>query len=244
MLKAAAVAVVLGSMVLGCGGSSNPAPTGPTDSFVVQQNKTDSIDATLTSGGASVHFTAVETSPLVVDLTYDFGLPVVAFHVDFSQGQGEFVPAGGTLDAAQSRLMDVLLARFPEVLPAQESARSVVQSAAVRATMLMQIVPAGESLQSYGFVSERGWTYISCTCKSQYDGHDGNHIGGQGCGCTGGSGNGCKGRCGAGCQQDGASINAYTQDCLCHDYNKCSWTTASDDFLFAASNCGESYGCY
>jgi len=65
-----------------------------------------------------------------------------------------------------------------------------------------------------------------------------------GCGCTGGSGNGCKGRCGAGCQQDGASINAYTQDCLCHDYNKCSWTTASDDFAFAASNCGESYGCY
>jgi hypothetical protein len=171
-------------------------------------------------------------------------LPVVAFHVDYAQGTGEFIPAGGTLDAAQNRLMDMLLDRFQETLPAQDSARSLVESTAIRDTMLMQIVPVGEVLAPFGFVSERGWTYISCTCKSQYDGHDGYHVGGTGCGCTGGSGNGCKGRCGGGCQQDGASINAYTQDCLCHDYNKCSWTTASDDFLFAASNCRETYGCY
>jgi len=245
MLKTAAVAVaVCASMLLGCGGNSDPAPTGSTESFVVQQNQADSIEATLTSGGASVHFSASKTASQVVDLTFDFGSPVIAFHVDYAQGQGEFITAGGTLDAAQSRLMDMLLVKFQDVLPAQDSARSLVQSSAVRETMLMQIVPVGENLQSFGFVSERGWTYISCTCKSQYDGHDGNHVGGVGCGCTGGSGNGCKGRCGAGCQQDGASINAYTQDCLCHDYNKCSWTTASDDFAFAASNCGESYGCY
>ena len=242
MFKTVAVAVVWGAMVLGCGGSG-PA-TAPADGFVLHQHEANAIDATLTSGGASVHFTAVQTAPRIVDLTYDFGSPVVAFHVDFAQGQGEFMPAGGTLDAAQGRLADVLLERFNEVLPAQDGARSLVESTAIRQTMLMQIVPVGEALEPFGFVSERGWTHISCTCKSQWDGHDGYHIGGQGCGCTGGSGNGCKGRCGAGCQQDGASVNAYTQDCLCHDYNKCSWTTASDDFLFASSNCGESYGCY
>jgi len=243
MFKFAAVAMVCGSMVLGCGGNNGPASTTPSDGFVLQQHDANAIAATLTSGGASVRFTAVETAH-AVDVTYDFGLPVVAFHVDYAQGTGEFMPAGGPLDAAQSRLMDVLLTHFNEVLPVQDSARSLVESTAIRNTMLMQTVPAGEALQSFGFVSERGWTYISCSCKSQYDGHDGYHVGGVGCGCTGGSGNGCKGRCGAGCQQDGASINAYTQDCLCHDYNKCSWTTASDDFLFAASNCGESYGCY
>jgi hypothetical protein len=104
--------------------------------------------------------------------------------------------------------------------------------------------PVGELIAGYHFVAERGWTYISCSCSNQYDGHDGYHVGGTGCGCTGGSGNGCKGRCGGGCTQDGASINAYTQDCLCHDYGLCSWTTASDDFLFASSNCGGVGGCY
>jgi hypothetical protein len=244
MLKTAAVAVLCGSMVLGCGGNSDPAPTPSTDGFVLSQHDANAIDATLTSGGATLHFATTQTSQGVLDVTYDFGLPVVAFHVDFNQGTGEFMPAGGALDAAQSRLVDVLLTHFNQVLPAQESARSLVENTAIRNTMLMQTVPAGEGLQSFGFVAARGWTYIGCHCSNQYDGHDGYHVGGTGCGCTGGSGNGCKGRCGGGCQQDGASINAYTRDCLCHDYNKCSWTTASDDFLFAPSNCGETYGCY
>jgi len=244
MLKTTGVVVVCGSMLLACGGTGQPAPSTQPDGFVLHQNAAEAIDATLTSGGASVHFTAVQTEAGVVDLTYDFGSPVLAFHVDHVQGKGEFMPAGETLDAAQSRLMDLLLERFQVTLPAAEGSRSVVQNAAIRETMLMQIVPVGEELQGFGFVSERGWTMLSCTCKSQYDGHDGNHTAGVGCGCTGGSGNGCKGRCGAGCQQDGASINAYTQDCECHDYGKCSWTTASDDFAFAPSNCGESKGCY
>jgi hypothetical protein len=244
MLKTAAVAVMCGSMLLGCGGNNGPATTAPTDGFAVSQHDSSAIEATLTSGGASVHFSARQTAPSIIDVTYDFGLPVVAFHVDFAQGTGEFMPAGGTLDAAQSRLMDGLLAHFNDMLPAQEAARSLVENTAIRNTMLMQAVPVGEGLRSFGFVAERGWTYIGCNCGSHYDGHGANHIGGMGCGCTGGSGNGCKGRCGGGCQQDGASINAYTQDCLCHDYNQCSWTTASDDFLFAASNCGETYGCY
>jgi hypothetical protein len=245
MLKTAAVAALCGLLVLACGGGGDPAPTSaPAEGFSIQQHDAQSITATLTSGGATVHFAAVQSSARAIDLTYDFGAPVVAFHVDFAEGKGEFMPAGGTLDAAQSRLMDLLLAHFNQELPAQDSARTLVESTAIRQTMLMQIVPIGEALEAFGFVSERGWTYIHCGCSNQWDGHDGYHVGGVGCGCTGGSGNGCKGRCGAGCQQDGASINAYTQDCLCHDYGKCSWTTASDDFLFAASNCGESYGCY
>jgi hypothetical protein len=58
MLKTIAVAAVCGSLLLGCGGNSGPATT-PTDGFIVQQHTAESIDATLTSGGASVHFTAV-----------------------------------------------------------------------------------------------------------------------------------------------------------------------------------------
>ncbi len=231
-------------MAVGCGGKVDPPSTAATDSFVVAEHAATSIDLKLTSGGESVHFTAVQTADRVVDVTYDFGSPIVAFHIDYVQGKGEFMPAGGALDAAQSRLMGILLDQFQKTLPVEDDARSLVESASLRQTMLMQIVPVGEALQSFGFVQERGWTYISCTCSYQNDGHGNYEHGGKGCSCTGGSGNGCKGRCGAGCMQDGASINAYTQDCLCHDYGLCSWTTASDDFSFAASNCGATTGCY
>ena len=243
MLKTLVVAVVCSWLVAGCGGKPDGAPTAPAEDFGVQR-QADSLDAKLTSGGASVHLTVVTSAPQVIDVTYDFGSPVVAFHIDYAQGTGEFMPAGGALDAAQSRLMEQLLAHFQDTLPTDESARSLVENTALRETMLMQIVPVGESLQSYGFVAERGWTYIGCGCSNQYDGHGAYRTGGKGCGCTGGSGNGCKGRCGGGCMQDGASINAYTQDCLCHDYGLCSWTTAADDFAFAASNCGATTGCY
>ena len=234
-------------MAIGCGGSGTaPSTTSTTtpEGFNLRQHSAQMIDATYQAGGAYVHFTAVESSTKVVDVTYDFGSPVIAFHVDYLQGKGEFIPAGGTLDASQQSLMDGLLPELSMRVAQDEGARTAVENASLRQTMFMQIVPVGEALQPYGFVSERGWTYISCTCSYQWDGHSNWEHGGKGCSCTGGSGNGCKGRCGGGCMQDGASINAYTQDCLCHDYGLCSWTTASDDFAFAASNCGATTGCY
>lgn len=212
--------------------------------LVVNQHDQRALDVTYTSAGQSLHLTSFESDAKLVDITYDFGESVVAFRLDYTAGVGDFVSNGQAFDAAQLLLIGQMLKALPSLLPVDSNAYSSVETAAIRETNFLAEAPVGEPIADFHFVAERGWTYIGCGCSNQYDGHDGYHVGGTGCGCTGGSGNGCKGRCGAGCQQDGASINAYTRDCLCHDYGKCSWTTASDDFAFAASNCGESYGCY
>jgi hypothetical protein len=104
----------------------------------------------------------------------------------------------------------------------------------------MQIVPTGELLSPYQFVSARGWVHISCTCGSQNIGGYYRQAG-RGCGCTGGSGQGCKGRCGQGCGITSTpacvGTTAYTQDCAKHDYGLGSFSAASDDYSFAGNNC-------
>jgi hypothetical protein len=230
------------SLLAACSGQISTGQA--TDQLAVKQHDQTTLDATYSAAGQSLHLLSIETSDKVVDITYDFGANVVAYRLDYGAGEGDFTSSGQPFDAAQIVLVGQMLKALPSILPSQASQYTNVENAAMRQTSFMLEAPVGEVIASYHFVSERGWTYINCGCSNQYDGHDGYHVGGVGCGCTGGSGNGCKGRCGGGCQQDGASINAYTRDCLCHDYNKCSWFTASDDFAFAASNCGESYGCY
>jgi hypothetical protein len=224
--------------------SQHASSSATSEGLSVKQHDRTTLDATFATAGASVHVTAYALDANVVDITYDFGANVVAFRLDYAAGEGDFTSNGQAFDAAETLVVGQLLKALPSILPSDASQYSSVENAAVRQTNFLAEAPVGEVVASFHFVAERGWRYIGCGCAWQYDGHDGNHVGGVGCGCTGGSGNGCKGRCGAGCQQDGASINAYTQDCLCHDYGHCSWTTASDDFAFAASNCGESYGCY
>jgi hypothetical protein len=236
------VALSLVSVLGAC--TQQATPSAVSDGLVVNQHDKTALDVTYTSAGQSLHMTSIESAANLVDITFDFGANVVAFRLDYAAGEGDFMSNGQAFDAAELLIVGQLLKAMPSLLPSDSAQYSSVETAALRQTNFLSEAPAGELVASYHFVAERGWTYIGCGCSSQYDGHDGNHVGGVGCGCTGGSGNGCKGRCGAGCTQDGASINAYTRDCLCHDYGMCSWTTASDDFSFAASNCGASSGCY
>jgi hypothetical protein len=229
--------------VLGACTQQSTASTA-TDGLVVNQHAQTALDVTYTSAGQSLHMTSNEFASNLVDITFDFGANVVAFRVDYAAGEGDYLSNGQAFDAAEILLVGQLLKALPSILPSDQSQWSGVENAALRATNFLSEAPVGQIVASFHFVSERGWTYISCGCGSKNDGHGHTRTGGVGCGCTGGSGNGCKGRCGRGCTQDGASINAYTQDCLCHDYGLCSWTTASDDFLFAGSNCGGVGGCY
>ena len=217
---------------------------GGSDGLVVKQHDATTLDATYTAAGQALHVTSVGVASNIVEITFDFGANVVAFRVDFALGEGDFMSNGQPFDASEIHLVGQLLTSLSKMLPSDQSQWSAVENAALRATNFMAEAPVGQIVASFHFVAERGWTYIGCGCSNQYDGHGAYRVGGVGCGCTGGSGNGCKGRCGGGCTQDGASINAYTQDCLCHDYGLCSWTTASDDFLFASSNCGGVGGCY
>jgi hypothetical protein len=229
------------TMVMAVGCSSEPAePVDAAEGFALLQHDATTLEATYRSGGASVRMLVVETASNVVEVTYDFGEPVIGFHLDYNQGVGKFMPSGSPLDAAQSQLITPLLEGISQVVP-QQDARTRVDEAAVRQTSFMQIVPVGELLTPYQYVSERGWVHISCTCGNQYIGSGYYRQAGRGCGCNGGSGNGCKGRCGQGCgitsTPQCVGTTAYTQDCAKHDYGLGSFEAASDDYSFASNNC-------
>ena len=214
------------------------------EGLTVNQHNQSMVDLTYTAAGQSLHVTSAGVASNVVDITFDFGANVVAFRIDYALGEGDFITNGQAFDAAEIHLVGGLLKALPSMLPSDQSQWTAVENAMLRQTSFLAEAPVGQTIAQFHFVADRGWTYIGCSCGTQYDGHGHYRTAGKGCGCTGGSGNGCKGRCGGGCMQDGASINAYTQDCECHDYGLCSWTTASDDFAFAASNCGATTGCY
>ncbi len=228
------------TMALAVGCSKEPANgVQEAEGFELLQHDEATLEATYRSGGASVRALFVETSENVVDVTYDFGDPVIGFHLDYNQGVGDFMPSGGALDAAQSQLVTSLLEGLTNTVP--ETERTRVEEAAIRQTSFMQIVPMGELLSSFRYVSERGWTHISCSCANKYIGSGYYRTAGVGCGCTGGSGNGCKGRCGQGCGGTSTprcvGTTAYTQDCAKHDYGLGSFEAASDDYSFASNNC-------
>ena len=228
------------TMVLAVGCSNEQAsPVQEAEGFALLQHDETTLEATYRSGGATVRALFVETSQNVVDVTYDFGDPVIGFHLDYNQGVGDFMPSGNALDAAQSQLVTSLLEGLTDAVP--ETERTRVEEAAIRQTSFMQIVPVGELLTGHEFVSERGWVHISCTCGNQYIGSGYYRQAGRGCGCTGGSGQGCKGRCGQGCGGTSTprcvGTTAYTQDCAKHDYGLGSFSAASDDYSFAGNNC-------
>jgi len=229
-----AVAVVF---AVGC---TNEAAVVEAEGFQLLKHDATTLEATYRTGGASVRALVVEHAPNEVEVTYDFGDPVISFQLDYNQGIGHFVPGGSPLDAAQSALLTPLLNELSNVVQ-PDGQRTRVENAVVRQTSLMQIVPVGETLSPYQFVSERGWVHISCSCAYKYIGDGYYRTAGKGCSCTGGSGNGCKGRCGQGCgitstpQCTGST--AYTQDCAKHDYGLGSWSSASDDYSFAGNNC-------
>jgi hypothetical protein len=227
------------TMVVGC--SNEPAEqVEASQGFVLLQHDTKTLEASYHSGAASVHARVVELAPDVVEVTYDFGDPVISFQIDYNQGLGRFLPSGSPLDAAQGQLIDPLLKGISEAVPQDSAQRTRVEEAAMRQTSFMQIVPLGEALTAYQYVAERGWVHISCTCGSQNIGGYTRQAG-RGCGCNGGSGNGCKGRCGQGCGITSTpacvGTTAYTQDCAKHDYGLGSFSAASDDYSFASNNC-------
>jgi hypothetical protein len=227
------------TMVLGC--SNLPAEgVDETEGFAILRHDATTIEATYHSGGASVRAMLVESAPHVVEVTYDFGDPVIGFRIDYNQGQGRFMPSGSPLDAAQARLIAPLFEGISKAVPEQDTARSRVEDAAVRQTSFMQIVPVGETLSPFQYVAERGWVHISCSCGNQNIGGYTRQAG-KGCSCTGGSGGGCKGRCGQGCgitsTPQCVGSTAYTQDCAKHDYGLGSFAAASDDYSFAGNNC-------
>jgi len=236
-MKKLFLCVIAVVMAVGC--SNGPAAVDEAEGFALLQHDLTTVEATYRSGGASVRMLAVETSANVVEVTYDFGDPVIGFRIDYNQGVGQFSPTGGALDAAQGQLINHLLEGISNAVAPQD-ARTRVEDVAVRQTSFMQIVPVGELLSPYQFVSARGWVHISCTCGSQNIGGYYRQAG-RGCGCTGGSGQGCKGRCGQGCGITSTpacvGTTAYTQDCAKHDYGLGSFSAASDDYSFAGNNC-------
>ncbi|HYO59339.1 hypothetical protein [Archangium sp.] len=228
------------AMVMAVGCSNGPAElVDESEGFALLQRDATTLEATYRSGGASVRMLVVETSSNVVEVTYDFGDPVIGFHIDYNQGVGKFMPTGSALDAAQSQLINHQLEGISNTVP-EQGQRTRIEDAAVRQTSFMQIVPVGELLSPYEFVSARGWVHISCTCGSQNIGGYTRQAG-RGCTCTGGSGQGCKGRCGQGCGITSTpacvGTTAYTQDCAKHDYGLGTFEAASDDYSFASNNC-------
>ena len=230
------------TLVLAVSCSDGPAEQATAaEGFALLQHDETTLEATYTSGGASVRALVVETESKVVEVTYDFGDPVIGFHIDYNRGVGSFNPSGSPLDAAQAALVEPLLAGISKIVPQTEGvARTRVEDAAMRQTSFMQIVPMGEALTAYEFVSERGWVHLSCTCSNQYIGSGYYRQAGRGCGCNGGN-TGCKGRCGQGCGITSTppcvGTTAYTQDCAKHDYGLGSFAAASDDYSFASNNC-------
>lgn len=228
------------TMAMGCAKAPGE-PAEEAGSFEVLQHDESTLEATYRSEGASVRVLVDEIQTNVVDVTYDFGDTVIAFHIDYTQGVGDFLPSGSPLDAAQAQLLAPLLDELTHAVPPDDE-RTPVENAAMRQTSFLQIVPVGEALTPYHYVAEQGWTHISCTCGNQYIGSGYYRTAGKGCGCTGGSGQGCKGRCGQGCGITStpacAGTTAYTQDCAKHDYGLGSFAAASDDYSFASNNCG------
>ncbi|MDC0713185.1 hypothetical protein POL68_32285 [Stigmatella sp. ncwal1] len=240
-MKTASLCGITMALTLALGCSNGPEELAEeAEGFALLRHDAATLEATYHSGGTSVRALLVESAPNVVEVTYDFGDPVIGFRVDYNQGEGHFMPSGSPLDAAQSRLISGLAEGIAKAVPEQDTARSRVEDAAVRQTTFMQIVPVGEALTPYRYVAERGWVHISCTCGSQNIGGYTRQAG-RGCSCTGGSGQGCKGRCGQGCgitsTPNCVGSTAYTQDCAKHDYGLGSFAAASDDYSFASNNC-------
>ncbi len=227
--------------VLGCTAADDGDTGQATEGFELIQYDDTTIEAQQVSAGETLSLLVTELEAGVVDVTFDFGDTVVGFHLDYNRGEGAFLPGIGTLDAAHSRLIDLMFAELQEMIPEDSADRTRVEDTAYRQASLMQEIPRGEKLGEFEFKADKSWVHISCGCYRKYIGSGYYRTAGKGCGCTGGSGRGCKGRCGQGCGITSyprcVGSTAYTRDCAKHDYGLGSWFSASDDFSFASNNC-------
>lgn len=242
--KSVVLAAVLTALTACTSTATGPEPLPDDDgagTFVVTTHDAQTLDAELTSSLGSIHVLANVSGPDVIDVTFDFGDPVIAYRIDRGRGRGDFMPSGGALDTVDQRLLEQLVRELDALMPPDPATRWRLEDTVMRQATLLQIAPIGERLTADTFTAQQGWTHISCTCGTQYIGSGYYRQAGRGCGCNGGSGNGCKGRCGQGCGITSSpgcvGSTAYTQDCAKHDYGLGSFAAASDDYSFAGNNC-------
>ena len=141
-LNLAGVALAMLAMTA-CAAEAPPAPEDVERSVVVDQLDDTSLDVTVSSAGDSLRLVVLEVEPRVVDVTFDFGDPMIAFRLDYARGVGDFMPSGAALDARHLRLVDQLGAALTDLLPEDAEARALVEDVALRQTSFMQIVPLG-----------------------------------------------------------------------------------------------------
>lgn len=219
-----------------------PSSVGKGSLRISAQTPTELAGQYVAVDGTTLSFRSVQSSEWVIDLSYDLGDVTVAMNIDYAQGVLIFDSNGGVFTPEHEQTMLGFYDILATVVSSDQGVRTMAEEYMIRETGYMAKAPVGDALPStFTSTSERGWTYLSCSCQTQNIGSGYYRQAGVGTGCTGGSGNGCKGRCGVGCGYDNQYYylqGSYTQDCAKHDYGLGSWTSASDDYAFAWYNCG------
>src|SRR5688500_9995720 len=132
-MKKLLVCVAAVVMAMGCSNES-PEQVDSGEGFVLLKLDATTLEATYRSGGESVRALVCVVAPDIVEVTYDFGNPVIGFRIDYDQGVGQFMPSGTALDAAQARLIESLLSESSQAVPQESSQRTRVEDVALRQT--------------------------------------------------------------------------------------------------------------
>ena len=104
--KSVVLAAVLTALTACTSTATGPEPLPDDDgaaTFVVTTHDAQTLDAELTSSLGSIHVLANVSGPDVIDVTFDFGDPVIAYRIDRGRGRGDFMPSGGALDTVDVR---------------------------------------------------------------------------------------------------------------------------------------------
>src|SRR5512133_1290247 len=121
-MKTLSLCGILVAISMGCANAPLEQAQGA-EGFALLQHDGSTIEATYRSGGASVRVLVDEIQANVVDVTYDFGDSIIAFHIDHNRGVGNFIPSGNPLDAAQAQLLAPLVEAISKVIPDEERSR-------------------------------------------------------------------------------------------------------------------------
>ncbi len=230
--------LVASLLVLGTGCAVEPSdPTSKEEGLSLVEQTPTHIAGSFVRGDVELRFDLAVMTEKVYRFSYSAGDVTVVADLDYARGEGNIV-SSGIMTADVAKAFEELHFSIGDILPDD---RDPFTDAIARNTSLMSVAPVGVQVPEHTFVSERGWTYISCSCFNQNIGNGYTRQAGKGANCTGGGGP-CKGRCGTGCSGvengwNSAGHGAYTQQCAQHDYGLTSWVNASDDYSFAGWNC-------
>ena len=227
-----AVIAGIGMLAIGCSGQTTDGPESLGLNISVQD--ATHFAGTYTTEDMTVTFDVAEVDKGVIDGAYEVGDILITSRLDNNEGLGSYDFGEASLtemhrNAIQEANEAIALALGEKDLnPAEDQAK--------RQTSYLAESPIEQPMPAFDFSSDRGWSYISCSCYNQYIGSGYYRTSGRGWTC--GGGNGCKGRCGTGCQFIySGKYSAYTRDCAKHDHGVGSFWAASDDFSFAGNNC-------